>query len=101
MSSEKALQKILFVCLGISFVASLRLLERTKVGAFLIALILVGLFGWAGLRLISGISRLLWAWAGRLTRIFVASNEAITEDSLNKVVTKNDDKVADVVGVQE
>jgi hypothetical protein len=76
--NEKAVQKILFVCLVIIFVTSLRLLVQIKAGALLFAVLLVCLLIWVSFRLVNCIGRRLWVWAGLLAHFFAGDSGKTT-----------------------
>ena len=76
MQAQDPKQRVLFVGLMFMFVLSARLLVLNRVGAFLLAVLLV-LFGvWICFRLVERLVAAMWSLAGILTTKFFSKPEA-------------------------
>ncbi len=73
--SEKTAQKLLFGSLLVMILATLRLLAGTRVGAFVVALLIVAFLLWISIRAVERATNRLWQFAGAMAEYFATRND--------------------------
>jgi hypothetical protein len=76
MQAQDPKQRVLFVGLMFMFVLSARLLILNRIGAFVLAVLLVLFCLWIGFRMIERLVAAMWSLAGLLTTKFFNKPEA-------------------------
>ena len=76
MQAQVPKQRVLFVGLMFMFVLSARLLVLTRMGAFLLAIVIVISGLWIGFRMLERLVATMWSLAGLLVTKFFRKAEA-------------------------